>query len=114
MGEETYLYNSREDFLCYILIHAAEANNEISLLEKTAILEKVGHKNPAEIHNYYLKHDETARQTFLESMRAKWANTDEEKKALLASCQTVIEIDQEIDFMENAVYEQLIELLYAK
>jgi len=40
MGEETYLYNSRQDFLCYILIHAAEANNEISLLEKTAILAK--------------------------------------------------------------------------
>jgi len=46
-------------------------------------------------------------------MRAKWASTDKEKKELLESCRTVIDIDKEIDFMENAVYEQIIELLYA-
>jgi len=113
MGEKTYLYNSRQDFLCYVLIHAAEANNEISLLEKTAILEKTGHENPADIHNYYFKHNEMERQTYLEHMKAKWASTDKEKKDLLENCRTVIDIDQEIDFMENAVYEQIIELLYA-
>lgn len=113
MGEETYLYNNRQDFLCYLLIHAAEANNEISLLEKTAILEKTGHENPAEMHNYYLKHDEAERQRYLEHMKAKWAATDPDKKVFLENCRIVMDIDKEIDFMENAVYEQIIELLYA-
>jgi len=114
MGEQTYLYNKREDFLCYVLIQAAEANNEISLLEKTAILQRTGHENPAEIHDYFLKHSEAERQAYLESMRGKWANSDQEKKDLLENCRTIIDVDNEIDFMENAVYEQIIELLYAK
>lgn len=112
MSDQTYLYNSQQDFLCYVLIHAAEANNEISLLEKTAILTRTGHPNPADIHEYYLKHSEAEKQTYLESMRTKWVKNEEAKKALLENCRTVMNIDNEIDFMENAIYEQLIELLY--
>jgi len=100
------------DLLTYVLLHAAEANNDIAKEEQEILIAKAGHGNLESIKELYYGHSEEQRKEYIQSMRDKWLMTDNSKGELMIKIRELFGIDNEIDFLEKAVYEQIKTMIY--
>jgi len=101
------------DLLTYVLLHAAEANNEIDEAEHDILLKKAGHQNLAEIKQLYYSHNGEQRTEFITSLSKKWLQTDNSKGELMIKLREMFGVDNEVDFLEKAIYEDIKKMIYS-
>jgi len=101
------------DLLTYVLLHAAEANNEIDDAENEILLKKAGHQNLAEIKQLYYGHDAAQRTNFIKTLSKKWLQTDNSKGEMMIKLREMFGIDNEVDFLEKAVYADIKKMIYS-
>lgn len=99
------------DFLTYVLIHAASADNEIGPAEEAMIKNKATAGEYKEVMAEYKKHTVSQRTAYLEKMRDKWLKTDEGKTSLIQQVQEVTGVDLVVNKDEKASYAELKRLL---
>jgi len=105
--------NNKEylDFLTYVLIHAAAADNEIGPAEEKMIKDKATTSEYNEVLAAYKTHDTAQRTEYLENMRDKWLKTDEGKTGMIQKVQEITGVDLVLNKDEKAVYTELKRIL---
>ncbi len=99
------------DFLTYLMIHAAAANNEIAEEEKELIRKKVSDVEFEETYQLYQSHGDNERKDYLDKMTAKWIHSEDQKITIMGKIRDVLIADHSIDDMEKKLYNRLKDIL---
>lgn len=97
-----------DEFLCFLLIHAAYADYEFSDSEKKHIKTKFGSDMYEEIHNYYLEKSEFECLQEIMNYKLKHYPNKDQRKILLIELKAMFNADGEFNSLEKNL-EQFLE-----
>jgi len=101
------------DFMTYVLIHAAVANDEIAPADEMMIKNKATAGEYREVMAEYKKHSASERKDYLTRMRNKWLQNDYRKTGLALQVQRLTGVDLVLRENDNPAYSELNKIILA-
>ncbi|GEM_PF-3797571 len=99
------------DFLTYVLIHAASADNEIGPAEEKMIKDKASAGEFNLVMAEYKTHSSDQRNEYLQKMKDKWLKNPESKTAMVQKVQEITGVDLVLNDAEKTTYKELKSIL---
>lgn len=104
-------YWSREEFLAFILLYAADADMECTEEERAMIRSGIDKEHLLQVESEYQRLTDFERITVIKIYQPKYFKDAEGKKRLLKSVVKLFEADGEFDILEHNVYRMLQKIL---
>lgn len=106
-----YQHEQYIDFIAYLMIHAAMADDIRTTEELALIQEKVGDAHYKSIFPFYENHASSEKTAYVLHMTKEWLHTDEAKNEMLRKVREMIGIDGEVDAEEKTLYAEMKRLI---
>lgn len=100
-----------DEFMAFMMIYAAYADNFFATEEKDLIIEKVGQKVFEEVHDYYQSLSDMDRIMDIASFRDKYIDTPEKKQMVLDEMEKIFKSDGEFARVEQEVLKSMAAIL---
>jgi thiosulfate/3-mercaptopyruvate sulfurtransferase len=102
---------SREEFLAFILLHAANADMECTDEERGIILEKISEDHLATVEAEYADLNDYQRLNIIQTYRPLYFKDKAQKAQILVEVEKIFNADGAYDVMEHSTYLMLQKIL---
>ena len=100
-----------QQFMCFLLMHAAEADLEFSKAECDMIMKRVGEHEMEEIHEELEANNDYERLQIIQTYKDRYYPTAEKKAELLVRIEELFEIDGTYSQTEHNLFMMLRKIL---
>lgn len=102
---------SKEEFLAFLLLYAADADMECTEDERAIIRSGIDKEHLKQVESEYLRLTDFERITVIKMYQPKYCKGADDKEHLLKCVEELFEADGEFDIMEHNVFRMLQKIL---